>query len=139
MSEELLVGINKECVDFVWSHVAPFIERSIIKGNDDQSLRGIYEKILTGIYQLWIISDKGGKFIGTCVTRIAIRGNTKRIVIVQCAGIDFRKWEHLLKEMLDWAKQLGCTYMEVCGRPGWEKLLTKYGLKRKTVVMEAKI
>ena len=49
------------------------------------------------------------------------------------------KWQYLVKDIEQFAKDEGCKMMELIARPGWQKVLNNYGYQRTHVVLEKKI
>jgi hypothetical protein len=49
------------------------------------------------------------------------------------------KWQHLISEIEDFAKENGCKMMELIARPGWQRVLKIFDYKRTHVVLEKQI
>ena len=54
-------------------------------------------------------------------------------------GRQRHKWQYLVKDIEQFAKDEGCQMMELIARPGWQKVLNNYGYQRTHVVLEKKI
>ena len=54
-------------------------------------------------------------------------------------GKQRHKWQYLVKDIEQFAKDEGCQMMELIARPGWQKVLNNYGYQRTHVVLEKKI
>jgi hypothetical protein len=46
------------------------------------------------------------------------------------------KWQHLVKKIEDFAWANDCDLMELVARPGWEKVLRKFGYSKSHVLLE---
>ena len=54
-------------------------------------------------------------------------------------GRQRHKWQHLISEVENFAKEEGCDMIELIARPGWQRVLNLFDYKRTHVVLEKKI
>ena len=54
-------------------------------------------------------------------------------------GRQRHKWQYLVKDIEEFAKNEGCKMMELIARPGWKKILNNFGYGMTHVVLEKKI
>ena len=50
-----------------------------------------------------------------------------------------QKWQYLVKDIEEFAKQEDCKMLELIARPGWQKVLNNFGYKKTHVVLEKQI
>ena len=88
--------------------------------------------------QLWILLDKESehKYYGVVVTEIIQRPLQRVLNIKIMTGTHREKWQHLVKEIEDFAWFNNCDSMELVARPGWEKVLKRFGYKKSHVLLE---
>ena len=79
--------------------------------------------------QLWSYHD-GERFRGVVITRIHTLSRSKVCSLWGCLGIDATEiMEGVFAELESWALSIGCTDIEVVGRPGWIKKLPGFTCK----------
>lgn len=99
----------------------------------------IYNLILQEKMQLWGIHD--GDLKAVAVTEIIIYPKIKRLRIVLIGGHEIDFWEALAEKTFnDFAKEKGCSGIEILGRRGWVRRLEKYGYQElETIVVKDKL
>lgn len=87
--------------------------------------------------QLWLVVDNGAV---ECVLLTSIADDRlKTCLVTHCAGRNFHAWVHLFGVVEDWAKAEGCKRIEAKTRPGWERILKRFDLKKTHVVLEKRL
>lgn len=125
-----LVGLPSETLPQVWPLVSPEIERVLAYQVAD-SMASVYDKLVSGDYQLWAAFD-GNAIKGLFIT--TIQAGAKQVcTIVYAVGHSFDEWAHLRHDIEKWAKVCGCHFMEIICRPGFERKLDDY--KKTHIVM----
>ena len=56
--------------------------------------------------------------------------------VTHAAGDGYKEWLHLFPIIKQWATENGCKRLVAVARPGWEKMLKRYGLRKTHVVLE---
>ena len=79
------------------------------------------------------------KYFGVVVTEIIQRKLGKVCHIYIMTGRQRQKWQYLVKDIEEFAKQEDCKMLELIARPGWQKVLNNFGYKRTHVVLEKQI
>jgi hypothetical protein len=79
--------------------------------------------------QLWAIGDWGGYVQALIVTRLLWYPRCCALEVHLCGGLDMDRWIHLLDDLEQHARNLGCRFVEVRGRRGWERVLPGYGFR----------
>lgn len=131
-------GVLHHAVDTVWKEAAPIIEKALDRADDKYSLEDIRKFILEKKMSLWVCFEN--HIMTACVlTQIVCYPQSKRLLIFSMSGVGIENWlkfEHLMKE---YAIRENCSYVEVYGRPGWEKMLKNYGYDKIHTVLRAKL
>lgn len=125
-----------------WHKVGPMLQKVIDK-QDEWSLQGIYEKLVTPpvditAMQLWFI--EGHIALITQINYFPQTG-IKKCLIFMCGGENIDECLHLYSQIETWAidyfkLQKGKDKMLIWGRDGWKKLMEPFGYKVKTICLE---
>jgi hypothetical protein len=100
-----------------------------LRGDPRGSLQGLLDDIELEAAQLWSVSDDEGGSVALLVTRIFERELCCTFEIQICVGSGLRDWLHLLPELEQHARNLGCKMVEMIGRPGWQRVLPQYRMR----------
>lgn len=92
------------------------------------TLQELIEAICSGKKQLWLVLDDEEQFLAALTTQIeqTILGK-RRVVICECSGQGVLSLVDNLKFIEDWAIENGALEMEILGRLGWKRALSKQG------------
>ena len=133
-----LVYIPNEKIDEAWHNVESNIADALAKSNGYALASNFKEWIKEKKMQLWILWDKESehKYYGVVVTEIIQRPLQRVLNIKIMTGTHREKWQHLVKEIEDFAWFNNCDSMELVARPGWEKILKRFGYKKSHVLLE---
>lgn len=93
-----------------------------------QTAQSIIDKVGSGAMQLWVLSDSQAAIFAIVLTEIIRYPERQCLRIVGVAGRERTLWMHHLAGIEDYARQVGCTGIELIGRKGWEKVLKDYEL-----------
>jgi len=105
----------------IWEEIKPHLKSALSYSDDKYSLEDIREGIEGKEMQLFIVVKED--ILATVVTSIYEYPNSKVMTVVLTGGEKMDKWIHLIEQLERWAKDEGCDYMEILGRPGWERVL----------------
>jgi hypothetical protein len=133
-----LVYIPNEKIDEAWHHVESNIADALARSSGYALASNFKEWIKEKKMQLWILWDKESehKYYGVVVTEIIQRPLQRVLNIKIMTGTHREKWQHLVKEIEDFAWFNNCDSMELVARPGWEKVLKRFGYKKSHVLLE---
>lgn len=82
--------------------------------------------------QLWVVDD----YRAACVTQIVVYPQHKVCLVVALGGEGMDEWfPELMDTVEEWARQVGCRYVEEYGRKGWQKVGSKRGYEQVYTVM----
>ena len=138
-----LVRIPTEELEKVWSLVEKDIRQALAYSSQLTDSNFVFEIAKQNKFQIWVLWDKEqkeqNKYFGVVVTEIIKRKLGKVCHIYIMTGRQRHKWQYLIKDIEEFAKNEGCLMMELIARPGWQKVLNNFGYKRTQVVLEEKI
>jgi hypothetical protein len=139
-----LVRIPVKELDKVWAIVEKDIKNALAYSSQLTSSDFVLNKTKEGKFQIWVLWDKTKptsveKYFGVVVTEIIKRQLGKVCHIYIMTGKQRHKWQHLVKDIEQFAKDEECQMMELIARPGWKKVLNNFGYNMTHVVLEKKI
>jgi len=123
-----------------WSEIKPEIERAIEHGIGESTAHDMFVGAMNHTYECWEVLDNTGKTVSVGFVRINRFEQHNQLQVVTTAG---EGWDEYGPSCLDFiestAKQLGCKYVTIWGRPGWYKKLKKYGYENTYTVLSKEI
>lgn len=132
-----LRGVQPHEVDEMWDKLWPFIQRASVYAAfaplDEEIVR---DRVANGLQQLWYVVDDEHSIVGAFLTEIYGDLSGKTLELGAIGGNDLDKWLHHLDYVMKWGHNQGCERVVLVGRDGWERLLSKYGFKKRAVVLE---
>ena len=135
MIEQVLIPTNK--VEQVWSFAVKDVADALARSNGYARAEHIKKWILDNKMQLWILWDsKNKKYYGVVVTEIIQRPLQRCLNIKIMTGSHREKWQHLIKQVEEFAWQNNCDLLELVARPGWKRVLKPFGFKESHVLLE---
>jgi hypothetical protein len=128
--------IPSEGVGMFWPEVEPLLAPATAYSGGRINVEDLRERFLDGRYLLWAAHD-GESIKAAFATRIAVYPR-RRMLAVECAGGKFMSdWIDLVQQTFrNFARDMGLDGVEMYGREGWTRVLSRYGWKRAMVVME---
>ena len=107
----------------VWSDLWPLLEPAVKRSPDKPD---VLARLIACDAQLWAVYD-GPAPVAAIVTQIQI-GGEKRCLIWLVGGSRLREWAaDFIAKLEDWARSLGCVTLRGVGRPGWARIVKKFG------------
>jgi len=139
-----LVKIPKSNLDDVWSLVKKDINEALSYSGNNTDSEFVFGTLKQEKMQLWVLWDKEKKttlekYYGVVVTEIIQRKLKKVCHIFIMTGRHRQMWQHLVKNIEEFASENDCNGLELIARPGWQKILQNYNYKRTHVVLEKPI
>ena len=137
-----LYNIPTSNVDAIWRVVIGDIANALARSNNYALVDHFKKWIKEEKMQLWILwdskGDKTSKYYGVVVTEIIQRPLQRCLNIKIMIGRHREKWQHLIKQIEDFAWQQKCDLLELVARPGWKKVLKPFGYTESHVLLEKK-
>ncbi|MGW8181338.1 MAG: hypothetical protein ACWGQW_21615 [bacterium] len=127
-------GIQPEDVGYFWPMVMPLIERVLRKSNGEYLAVDIYERLLDGTMQLWLISEELD-LLSVLVTEVLTYPRKRICVMVLAAGEDLEALTGQLEVLEEWALSIGVDELRIAGRKGWKRVLESEGFYEPHVVL----
>ncbi len=139
-----LVRIPADQLDTVWSLIEKDIKDALAFSGNLTSSSFVLENSKKNKFQIWVLWDKDKKttrekYFGVVVTELIKRELGKVCHIYIMTGRQRHKWQFLIKDIEQFAKDEDCLMMELIARPGWKRILNNFDYKMTHVVLEKKI
>lgn len=113
-------------IDARWDEITPLIEKWLAETLGEYILTDIYQFLISGEWQCWIVKGKDG-IIGLALSTITEFPRISILQIIGVAGIGLKEWVHLKDELEDFGRMNGCAKISGYGRLGWERVLKPHG------------
>ena len=127
----------------LWPQIVPFIRRAIdAVPSTSLSEESVLRRSTSSQCDVWLASDGDEDCItAVAVTSISMRGETKTMTIEAMAGNvgSMRHLKSTLRAMEDIAAELGVGLVEIDGRYGWARFLSREGYDISRVVLGKEI
>lgn len=118
----MVAAIPPSMVPILWDRVAVLLESVLLVNHGEATLEGIHRRLLEGNEQLV------GVFEHQTLIAMAILGVSEFETGKRCLEVPYVAGER----MADWlgpgfraiegiAREMGCSHIRGCGRPGWER------------------
>jgi len=133
-----LYTVQKGNIEGKWDEVEPLIKKVLNKQQNGYTVDNIKEMLLKEELQLWTSYD-GTQIKSICITHICIYPQHKICEVFMCAGQEIDSWLDFIEDIQAWAKSLGCDFMEIQGRRGWERKMQKYGYHLESVILRKEL
>lgn len=124
-------------VPMAWPDARPFIESALASrtATGECYLEDIYVRLLMGDTgplkaSLWIVRRTDGRIFGAAVTQIVTYGRRTVVQIPYLSGRDFSDWAHLIRDVQEYAMEIGADAIELLARDGFGKALDAFGIKK---------
>ena len=129
--------IPPEGVDLFWPEVKDLLGPAVALSGGRLDMVSLLDGLHSAKYVLWVVYDDKQIIRAAFTSRIAVYPRRK-ILAVECAGgTGMRHWVELVqKTFRDFSNDLGLSGVEMYGRPGWLRVLSRYGWKHSMMVME---
>ena len=98
----------------------PHIEAALTYSGGTHDIIDIYEGLHNGTMQLWPAEK-------SCLVTEIIKYPKKKVLNIFLGGGDLTEILSMHDDVISWAKQQGCTALNMTGRFGWKKPLAKHG------------
>jgi hypothetical protein len=129
--------IPTEGVDIFWPEVEPMLAPAVALSGGRLDMPALLEGLHTAKYVLWVVYDDAQVIRAAFTSRVAVYPR-RSVLAVECAGgTGMRHWVGLVQETFrNVSRDLGLSGVEMYGRPGWLRVLSRYGWKHSMMVME---
>jgi len=133
-------------VEDIWSLVHFMIAEALVYSGRYAEPEDIKQLLLSGDNQLFLVfgseGEESNKVYGVVTTRIFENPNFKELQGLICTGQKMNLWEEKLINTLEqFARTNGCRCKKVKAymRPGYKKVMPKYGYKSRHIEFEKEL
>ena len=139
-----VLQIASSQVEQFWPLVHFLIAEALVYSGKYANANDIKKLLLSGENQLFLIfgseDEESNKVYGVVTTRIFKNPNYKELQGLICTGKKMHLWEERLINTLEsFAKVNGCKKLKAYMRPGYKKIMKKYGYKSRHIEFEKEI
>lgn len=120
-----LAPVLPDMLDRIWPTLRPIVEKTLANV-DTSTAEDVYAEVSEGRSGLWIAVDGEGKPLAFLTHVIWNYPQKKALRITRCGGSGILRWIHLLSEIEDFGRHVGCAFMEVVARKGYVRFLPDY-------------
>lgn len=110
------------------SVIEHYLRKALTKA-PEYSLGDVLKSIYDGLSVLWLIRE-GDEVVGVFTVKVYEYPESKILMLHLLGGDKIEEWLHLLSEVEDYGRDLGCDTVEMHGRYAWKKLLPDYTSER---------
>jgi hypothetical protein len=111
-----------------WSEIVPQVEEALMHGSGTVTSYGLFIQCLGAAAQCWVDENDDGDILGVAITRFEQSEATKIFAIVTTTHPDwFSEGPDVLGFFERFAEAEGCEKVNIYGRRGWQRVLSKHG------------
>lgn len=86
---------------------------------------------------LWVVTNEDAVVVAASVVKFAQYEQLLALQIIALGGFNMKYWVgDLSSKFCSFAAKCGASKVEIVGRPGWARVLAKYGYKKTLVLLE---
>lgn len=124
MEDVIIELVPIAAIDEIWPKVESLVEKTNDLVLNDQDVLNFLH---TGQWRLWVAIDDG-QVVAAMTVEFFFYPRDKVCRVVTMGGERMMEWltSDTIKKFEDWAKEEGCSYIDVYGRRGWKKVLPGY-------------
>jgi hypothetical protein len=120
-------AVPPHLISELWPFAEPFLEPAVRRGVDGRTMVDVLDGVINGDYLLWLVTEDS-TVIAACVTEIVVYPRHKVLVLPWCGGKGMKRWLRGGFDIAErYAKDVGCSHLEIPGRRGWSRILNKMG------------
>jgi hypothetical protein len=113
------------------AEIRPFLEALAIGGQFTAS--DFEAQIMARARQAWLIP-------GECLLLTQVSGDRlSTVTLTHCTGQGMAGWVAFFPMIESWAREIGAKRIEAVARPGWERVLRGFEMKKTHVVLEKRL
>jgi hypothetical protein len=126
---ELTTDWSPEKIAPHWNDIFRCFSKYVERFEGEETVVGMFDAIMSGKRQLWVVKDETGRVILTPITETRVNDATGEVVVrmAEIGGERLQEAMPLVEEIERWARdEQGATTIELIGRKGWERLLKPF-------------
>jgi len=123
-----VIQLSTETIMQQWGIVEKAISSALIYSVDEADSYTYLRKFSDNTYQCWAVIDSNEKIVNITVTHINHYDKHKSLHLLLTSSVGGSKWEeykeahHAIEQ---YARTQGCKRIEMYGRKGWSRVLSK--------------
>ena len=129
------ICVPPDKVGQVWPHVSRMVQRAFDK-TDYGTFGEVAEALFDGRARLWVVWREP-EIIAAVVTQIRPTTYSKVCYLCAAGGESREEWTHMMANIEEYARDMGCNKIRATGRKGWTRILP--GFREKLIVFEKDI
>lgn len=105
------------------TELTPMIQEALETGQGERGFNDYVQLLIQGEAQVWLVEAEDN-ILAVCMTKFIQYPNYKSLHVVALTGDGWYEWGPSAHETLEvFAKETGCSKIEIWGRKGWERAL----------------
>jgi GNAT superfamily N-acetyltransferase len=117
-----LQTVNYYDIDSIWHLIADKFSRVERNTFGKYKQSDILQQIKTEKQQTWLARDiQTDEIKMVCLTQILSYPQGDGVLIFYVAGSQRKQWYWILENIIEWAKDIGCKWIDIEARMGWKK------------------
>lgn len=130
-----LLFVDQAALSDVWPIARDNINKALEYSSGRYNEKTVVDGLVSGAMQLWIAVEDGNIHMSLITQIMTYPTGLKVCEIFVLGGLDRNKWlEPGTKVITKYAKELGCSRLQMIGRKGWERVLKDW--KSVTIMLE---
>jgi hypothetical protein len=135
LAEAVPICVPPKLVPQVWPHVWQMIQKAYDR-TDYGNFNDAESAVFKGDALLWIVWREP-EVVATLITRVRNTNKSKVCEVCAAGGKESRVWLHMMANIEQYARDMGCNRISVTGRKGWARLLPDF--REKLVIIEKEL
>jgi hypothetical protein len=128
--------ITRDEVESAWPGIKGYVAEALAHGTGRMGPDDVLRYLVSGEMQAFIVFDAdAAKLLAVLVTEVMDYPTARVLDLALCAGERLDLWISALPWLEGFAKQAGCTQMQVHGRAGWSRVLAPRGFREAARVL----
>ena len=122
-------------VEIFWDNIKPLVKKAVTYSGGRHTVNSTKYLLKQGMMDLFIVFKTIKDIEAIIVTQKSIYPAKTMMTVVLCGGKNMNKWAgEGIKTIMEYAKEKGCTGVEVMGRPGWRKIFKQHVMYKESYV-----
>lgn len=138
LSSVQLVPLPAVVVPDWWPVVRDLVEDACKHSDGKYAVADVLDLLLQKRMQIWV-AMKNHEACAIGISELVEFPQIRLCRILAATGDDMAMWNGLIEEIENWAIQVGAQGMELITRPGWERVLKKFGYEKTHVQLNKRL
>ncbi len=131
--------VPTEAVPLILSEIRPLVELLAPSIREQYTVDNLIDYVLTGYYDLWVVI-RDNKIVGFIMARIIELPLSRYLSLQFAAGHGIRETsDEIIRVLTSYARDAGCSHIEMLGRKGWARYYKRYGFETAYVAIKKEV